>query len=131
MSSQAVRVLFKDKLGTFSTPYIDTINLPVGKPSKTLTEWITAEFFADTRERSTFCGNVAESGTVEIEIYTTAGNGDTAGMQIAEDLTAFLSAWLPVGLTVQNIDAPQEIDDGDAEGFFYGLNVVAHYSTNN
>ncbi len=128
MSSGGVRQIFKAKLAAFTVPYIDTINMPVGKPSQHIPEWITCSFFANSNDVTTFCRDIEEDGTVEIYIFTEAGKGDSTGLQIAHDLTLFLDAWTPTPVTVESIDAPQEMNDGDQDGFYYGLTLAVNYS---
>lgn len=83
MSSSYVRKVVRDLLGQQTeTPFSDTVNQAPDFPD--VDYWCSCEFSVTNREAATFCGDITETGFVQILVYGPPGAGDVEIIRRAE-----------------------------------------------
>jgi hypothetical protein len=132
MSRLAVRQAFRNELTTFVAAHApvavfhDSVNL-AQRPTDPL--WCTATFFTDYSERLCYTSDQKriEYGSVDMIVMAKAGQGDSAAVQLAEDIGDHFRDWQSGTVQVTAVIGPSEFTNSDARHAWYGVAVRADY----
>ena len=127
MSSLYVRNLVRGWAKALPTPFYETVNLEQNPKDDV---WLGIEFNLEFAEKTTYCDDWREEGTIELIISSKAGIGDNRALTQAEAIrTAFFSNTDPANkLVLEFAQPPQEFSGGAANERWYEIVVSVNYS---
>jgi hypothetical protein len=114
-------------LATVATvPFHDTVNRDQNPASVV---WVTAEFFATSKEGMIGCAGYIETGVIDLVFMGTSGIGDTEVLAAAEGTIAAFMAMEDAAhkLTLVDYEPVREVSGGDADRW-YRLGIGVTYS---
>lgn len=130
MSRLQVRNAIRTELNNWATAngvvFHDTIN---DEHSVADNEWCTVEFFCDYIEKLCYeAKSVKETGTIDITVFTRAGQGDSRAVQLCDSVQDHFYNITLTDIEIVDTVSASEINAGNASGKFFGCAVSLTYN---